>query len=273
MKTPEEILAKTENGLPRPSWTSRTPIGDDYAADESRITDIPLETKAHVNMIFARFMAIYGHKFKSCFETQNEIRLAKREWALSLRGYAEADLVAAVNRCKETLAWMPTVSEFLTILRSINGDFGLPAPYAAYQEACQYAADPLAHSWSHVAVYLAGKETGWFRLRAEEQGQVLPEFGYAYDLFCQRVRRGETLEQPIPKAISDQQDNTTARFIQAFATEHQLPESLLYYMTKPLGTRIRERLRADAQLQVEAMGLNLQLPADTSMGVTSGGKA
>ena len=227
-----------------------------------------MATKAHVNMLFARFMAIYGHKFKSCFETENEIRLAKREWALSLDGYSEAALVAAVNRCKETLAWMPTVSEFLAILRDIQGDFGLPSDTAAYQEACYKAADPASHQWSHPAVYLAGREIGWFRLRSEEASQVQPVFCYAYEQLCQRVRRGESLHTPIVQGIDDQQDNTTAQFILDFAKQQGITEDLLYYLTKPKGTQVRERLRAQAQLQLDAQGVKLRLPEDVSVRLT-----
>ena len=100
-------------------------------------------------MLFARFMAIYGHKFKSCFETQDEIRIAKREWALSMQGYSEAELVSAINRCKETLAWMPTISEFITILNEQSGDFGLPPAKIAYEEVCRYADHPTRHHWTH----------------------------------------------------------------------------------------------------------------------------
>lgn len=218
-------------------------------------------------MIFARFMAIYGHKFKSCFETENEIRLAKREWALSVDGYRESILVAAVNRCKETLAWMPTVSEFLAILRELQGDFGLPNALAAYQEACYKAADPTAHTWTHSAVYLAGREVGWFRLRGEESTQVQPAFTYAYEQFCQRVRRGDTLNTPPVKGIVDQQDNSTAKFILAFSEQEGIAEDLLYYLTKPKGTKIRERFRAQAQAQLEEKGIDLQLPTDISVGL------
>ncbi len=224
-----------------------------------------MATKAHVNMIFARFMAIYGHKFKSCFETENEIRLAKREWALSLEGYSEPLLVAAVNHCKETLAWMPTVSEFLAILRGLEGDLGLPDPVTAYHEACFKAADPSAHSWSHAAVYWAGKEVGWFRLRSEEAIQTQPLFVYSYEQLCQRVRRGESLELPVIQAIEDQQDNSTALFILQFAKQHAISEDYLYYLTKPKGSLIRERLRAQSQAKLDEQGLKVQLPSDTSL--------
>jgi len=215
-------------------------------------------------MIFTRFMAIYGYKYKSCFETEDELRIAKREWALSLRGYGEGELVAAVNRCKETLAWMPTISEFLAILRDLGGDFGLPSTRDAYIEACLHAEHPRRHDWSHPAVYLAGRNTGWFELRSEDEAEILPRFRYQYEVLCRRVREGETLELPVVPAIENKQESTTARFMLAFAEEHGLaPEvacSLLYYLTLPKGSTTRERFKQQAQAQVEAEGLAIELP-------------
>ncbi len=208
-------------------------------------------------------MAIYGHKFKSCFETENEIRLAKREWALSLEGYSEAALVAAVNQCKESLAWMPSISEFLAILRELHGDFGLPSVADAYYEACLKAQEPASHQWTHPAVYWAGREVGWFRLRSEEASQVQPAFHYAYEQLCQRVRKGESIELPVIKGLDDKQDNTTALFILNFAQQQGITEDLLYYLTKPKGTLVRDRLRAQAQAQLDAKGIQITLPVDT----------
>jgi hypothetical protein len=235
-----------------------------YGDGREQSATIPNETKTLVNMIFARFMAIYGHKFKSCFETEDELRIAKREWALSLRGYGERELVAAVNRCKETLAWTPTISEFLAILREIGGDFGLPSTRDAYVEACLHAQHPREHQWSHPAVYWAGRNTGWFELRSEDEEQVLPKFSYQYDVLCRRVRQGEELELPVLPAIENKQDSTTARFMLAFAEQHKLaPEyacDLLYYLTLPRGSKVRQRLRQQAQARADADGLALQLP-------------
>ncbi|MET3998611.1 replication protein P [Marinobacterium sp. MBR-109] len=263
MKTPAGILGKSANGLPQPSWTSRTPTGND-AREQAKAQPISAETKTLVNMIFARFMAIYGHKFKSCFETEDELRIAKREWALSLRGYGESELVAAVNRCKETLAWMPTISEFLALLREISGDHGLPGMRDAYIEACMHAEHPLEHPWSHPAVYHAGRETGWFRLRSEEERQVLPAFSYQYDVMCRRVREGESLEQPVPVAIENKQANTVADFIQRFTAEHDLePEegaTLLYYLTLPRGSKIRQRMQQQSQQKLDQRAAGITLP-------------
>lgn len=215
-------------------------------------------------MIFARFMAIYGHKFKSCFESQDEIRIAKREWALSLQGYGEVELVAAIDRCKETLAWMPTISEFLAILNELTGDHGLPPVKLAYEEACRYADLPSRHQWSHPAVYHAGRETEWFRLRGENEDRVFPDFRYNYQVICQRVRAGEDLSEPVPMALEDKTDNTLVEFIRRWGKENDLsPEqasTLLFYMTKPEGSQIRERFRQASAQRAENWGLNLELP-------------
>jgi hypothetical protein len=262
MKTPGEILAKTESGLPASSWTSPTRT----TSNTRKQQDAPLtqETKLIINKLFLRFMAIYGHKFKSRFESEEELRFTKREWALSLRGYSENEVMAAVERCKAIKAWMPEIAEFLDILHEVNGDHGLPGMRDAYIEACMHAEHPLAHQWSHPAVYHAGRETGWFRLRSEEEQQVLPAFGYQYDVMCRRVREGESLQQPVPKAIENKQANTVADFIQRFTAAHELePEegaTLLFYLTLPCGSRIRKRLQQQSQQKLDQRSAGITLP-------------
>ncbi|MFC6669407.1 hypothetical protein [Marinobacterium aestuariivivens] len=162
MKTPAEILGKNANRLPQQSWTSATPTGDAGQADaRQQANALPVETKALVNMLFARFMAIYGHKFKSCFETQDEIRIAKREWALSLRGYGEAELVAAIDHCKEQLAWMPTISEFLKILQE-QGDRRMPGCCAPTRRpACMPTTRPGTPGAIRRSIMPAGPRAGF----------------------------------------------------------------------------------------------------------------
>ena len=265
MKTPAEILAKTENGLPQPSWTSRTPTGEEEAP-QAAPRELSVEVKTLVNMIFARFMAIYGHKFKSCFETQDEIRIAKREWALSLEGYTESELVAAIDYCKENSAWMPTISEFLQVLRNLTGDHGLPAAKHAYEEACMNAEHASTHNWTHPAIYHAGKATGWFRLRTEDEPEVFPDFRYNYEVISRRVRQGEELTNPVPVALPDKSDDNLFSFIQSWGEEHNLKPEVaskwLFYLTKPKGSQVRARFQKQAQVEANAMGI--KLPDDYS---------
>jgi len=250
--------------LPTPSWTSTTPTGERSAGSQG--DPISVETKRLVNMIFARFMTIYGHKFKSTFQSEDEIRIAKREWALSLQGFSEAELVLAVNRSKESFVWMPTVAEFLSLLRRDYESYGLPNTLAAYREACLAADHPRQHAWSHAAVYHAGRATDWFRLRTEEKSQVFRDFEHNYRTLCQRVVKGESLEVPVPMALPDKSSNTLAEFIQAWGEAQQVaPEqaaTLLYYLSKPKGSPVRAHFRQQAETRMQAWGLALSLPDD-----------
>lgn len=217
-----------------------------------------------INMVFTRFMAIYGHKFKSSFETEAEMRIAKREWAMSLGNFSENELVAAVSICKETLSWAPSIAEFLVILQNLNSAFGLPDVRSAYREVCFNALSPSSHSWSHNVVYHAGRLTGWFELRSEPEKQTFPLFSYHFDIMCHRFRKGEILEQPVMVAIEDKQTSTLFSFINQWSIDNELsPEvgsSLLYYMTKPVGSRTRATFKANSQQQLNEMSLSITLP-------------
>jgi len=226
---------------------------------------ISVETKQLVNAIFARFMAIYGHKFKSTFESEDEIRIAKREWALSVAAYSESELVQAVTYCKENFAWAPSISEFLDVLRKFTSELGVPAVRSAYKEACMHADHPLEHEWSHPIVYWSGRAVGWFELRNLTEDETFKLFEYQYQLNVRRVRQGESLEVPNPVALEQKSELTQATTMLSFAKEHQLDESiackLLYYMTLPAKSRSRARQYRQAQQQAAELGV--ELPTDS----------
>ncbi|MCW9050767.1 MAG: replication protein P [Motiliproteus sp.] len=261
MKDINQLIAqRSANGSPKPSWTSKTSTGDSAGKQDL----INAETKTLVNMIFARFMTIYGHKFKSTFENENEIRIAKREWALSLRDYSEQELVHAVNRCKEEFVWMPTVSEFLSVLKKGFEDYGLPTSRQAYEEVCMHADHPRKHTWSHPAVYFAGRETDWFRLRSEEKSQVFTDFKFNYRKLCQRVLAGEDLQVPMAKGLPDKSSNTQADLIKTWGEENQVtPEqaaTLLFYLQKPKDSSVRAHFKARSEQLLKEWGVKAQLP-------------
>lgn len=219
-------------------------------------------------MLFTRFTVIYGHKFKSVFQREDEIRIAKREWALSLRGYTEQEMVAAIDRCKEQFEWMPTIAEFLGLMRKDLQDYGLPQALSAYHEACMHADHPRDHDWSHPAVYFAGRATDWFRLRTEDKRDVMPDFEFNYRQLCQRVMEGENLEVPIAQALPDKSSNTLALFVKQWGEQQGLtPEqaaTLLYYLEKPKGSPVRQHFKKQAQARLEQWQLTLTLPDDIS---------
>ena len=71
---------------------------------------------------------------------------------------------------------------------------------AAYREACNNAHRISQHRWSHGAVYQAGKESDWMKLRSEEQRYSFPVFKKIYSEICIRALRGEQFHVPVPAA-------------------------------------------------------------------------
>ncbi|MFT5706292.1 MAG: hypothetical protein ACI9ES_000564 [Oceanospirillaceae bacterium] len=265
MKTAKEILEKNVNALRPQSWTSTTPTGDEsLRAERAAKNEINQTTKTLINMVFTRFMAIYGHKFKSSFETEAEMRIAKREWAMSLTAYSENELVKAVSICKETLAWAPSIAEFIGILQGLNDALGLPDVRSAYREACFHALVPSKHKWSHCVVYHAGRAVGWFELRSEQEQQTFPQYSYQYEVMCRRFRQGEKFDLPVAVAIEDKQTTTLFLFISEWSGEHgfssEFGSTLLYYMTKPKSSKARQNFKAKSQAKLDELQSNVLLP-------------
>ena len=202
-------------------------------------------------MLFARFMVIYGHKFKSAFNSPKELVIAKREWATSIGNYDEDVLVAALELAKQTYSWMPSIAEFLQLIEKCQQGFGLPAGEQAYAEACRYASEPLKHAWSHAAVYHAGKKCGWFELRSHSQQQMAPRFKSVYKDLCDRVLAGEILIMPGQKALPEPSSSELFELINAWAERNSLvveeAQTNLYYLHLVARNPLRRRLHEKAQ--------------------------
>ncbi|MDH2431223.1 hypothetical protein QCD60_01465 [Pokkaliibacter sp. MBI-7] len=250
----ENVLEKIVNRSDKTFSTSTILTGDQLIAPESRQDLIDDRTKQLINLIFARFAAIYGHKFESMFSSERAVVLAKREWALSLRGVSEQYLVRAVDHCKETLSWMPTIAEFLAVVRNL-GNSAFPEAYAAYEEACMHADRPREHVWSHPVVFHAGRQSNWYQLRRGETRIMFKVFAEHYRNLCQRAMDGESFVVPINTALPDKTPDTLFAFIARWGEQHQFtPEqahTLLFYLTKPKGSGPREVLLNNAKRLLE----------------------
>ena len=140
------------------------------------------ETGILVNMIFARFKLLYGLKFRKQYDSDDEIDIAKREWALSLEGYSKEELSVAMESCKVLHKWPPTIADFIELIPGNNIE--PPDIRKAYEEAARYSDTPQKHNWSHNAVYLAGKSIGWYDLRTSSKSKSWPLFRQAYKQAC-----------------------------------------------------------------------------------------
>jgi len=204
------------------------------------------KVKSLVNMLFARFMTIYGHKFKSVFDDDKEIIIAKREWAFSLAGYEEDVLVLAIEQAKRQYSWMPSIAEFLQLMDQCQQSFGLAPAEQAYAEACRHATAPKHHSWSHAAVYHAGRTTGWFELKSLPRQATQGRFNQHYKMLCQRVLAGENLEQVQTTALPTPNNDDLFALIDQWAKQlditPELAQSALYFLHLPVQSPLRENL-------------------------------
>ncbi|ETX09442.1 hypothetical protein MUS1_08815 [Marinomonas ushuaiensis DSM 15871] len=215
-------------------------------------------------MLFARFKAIYTHKFASAYSNPDEVKLAKREWAIALKGFQEPLLAYAVERTKEVYAWPPTISEFLKLISTAYKAYGLADPRSAYLEACSCRSDPLSYKWSHPAVFFAGSQAGWYKLKSEEERVSWPLFEQSYLKVVDRVIAGERLV--IPKVIMIEDKLTlgvpdlTSKIAKELSIEEAEVAALLYYTQKTYGTGVRQRYREISQKKLENMGYKEKLP-------------
>lgn len=216
-------------------------------------------------MLFARFKAIYTHKFASAYSNPDEVKLAKREWAIALKGFQEPLLAYAVERTKEVYAWPPTISEFLKLISTAYKAYGLPDPRSAYLEVCACRVDPLTYKWSHPAVFFAGSETDWYKLKSEEERVSWPLFEQSYLKIVDKVIAGERLKIPKVVMIEDQHTLSVKDLISQIAQALSVAEDdiapLLYYTQKTVGSGVRARYREVSQNKLLAMGYKGELPA------------
>ena len=245
------------------SQTSTTQTGNQEQIQQEQ-AEAQQQTRVLVNMLFARFKAIYTHKFASAYANPDEVKLAKREWAIAIKGFKEPLLAYAVERSKETYAWPPTIAEFLQLIAKAYAAYGLTEPRAAYLEASQCRINPLEFSWSHPAVYHAAASTGWYSLKSDEETKTWPVFEKNYNQVVNRIIQGEALEVPSVALIENKQEDHLAQLIPDLVEKTQLPEGevarLLYYLKKTKGTSIRARYRANSQAELNAKGFDISLP-------------
>lgn len=80
---------------------------------------------------------------------------------------------------------------FRKLCRFTNDDLGLPDSKQAYYEACAAPSPKDRHHWSHAIVYLSGQSVGWWNINHEPETKAYPMFKHYYDVFVDRVRKGE----------------------------------------------------------------------------------
>ena len=164
-----------------------------------------------INTLFTLLEDAYPLKFKRAFPTEEDLSRAKRVWYQSLKEYHPKRIVRAAQKALDTSKFFPDLSDIRELCKLRYDEVGLKEPLQAYYEACYAPVQTREYHWSHIAVYLAARQTGWMTLRSEEQRIALPIFERNYEILCNRVLDGEDLETDIMKGLEDSRSKDLLR--------------------------------------------------------------
>ena len=159
-----------------------------------------------INQVFALFRINYHNQFYSAYTDTELLNQAKRLWLDALSHFSEKQILTGAKKVIETSDYLPTLNRMIQSCEEQSNDQGLPSPYDAYLEACNAPTPKSSANWSHLAVYYAGVETGWYRLSNEPESNSYPAYQQNYRRICREVALGKKLETPAEiNAIEDQE--------------------------------------------------------------------
>lgn len=162
------------------------------AADES--------LRIAVAQVFSIFQRKYGPRWRDRFEDPK----ARAVWFASFRAagltaesikHGLAQLSVPRRRLATQAGWPPSDEEFIAICLP-------PAPMLdqAVFEVMAWARDE-KHVFTHPAIGAAAKSVGTWIIRSGERDAVRKAIEVAYQTALARLARGETLDQPVLKAL------------------------------------------------------------------------
>ena len=173
-----------------------------------------------INAVFTLLEDAYPLKFKRAFQTHEDVIRAKRVWKNSLQEFSSRRILIAAKKALDDSKFFPDLSDIRKLCKLRYDEVGLKDPLQAYYEACYSPQQHRDYPWSHVAVYLAARATGWMMLRSEEQQTAYPVFERNYEILCNRVLEGENLEEDIMKGIEDSRSKEATRLAEESAREN-----------------------------------------------------
>ncbi|MFK0570430.1 replication protein P [Endozoicomonas sp.] len=195
-----------------------------------------------MNAVFTLLEDAYPLKFKRAFSTDEDVVRAKRVWLSSLREYTPRRILYAAKKALDTSKFFPDLSDLRALCKLRYDEVGLKEPLQAYYEACYAPQQTRAFPWSHIAVYLAARATGWMMLRSEEQRVAFPVFERNYEILCNRVLEGEDLETSILKGLEDSRHKEVTRQAEEAAQLQQRQTMVRQGIDPDNGSSARDRL-------------------------------
>jgi hypothetical protein len=170
-----------------------------------------LELVEAINQIFALFRLNYHNQYYSAYPDAQQLQQIKKLWLDSLGDYPVEQILRGARHAIEHSEYLPTLHRMHECCRESAAACGLPAARDAYLEACRAPSPKSAQTWSHAAVYLAGRDSDWYFLANNVERVSWPVFREHYQRYCAMALRGEKLEVPAPEALEHQPSRPLSR--------------------------------------------------------------
>ncbi len=158
-----------------------------------------------VTRLFEEFALAYHNQYRKAFPNRSTLDRAKKYWLGHLKSFSPNQIVRAGAELVSSSEFMPSLADMVNTCRRDTALFGLPSIRSAYHEACLKPSPKAGQNWSHEAVYLAGRATGWQLLAGEAESVSFPQFEYHYRHFCRQVVEGAELAEerptPLPRQV------------------------------------------------------------------------
>lgn len=189
------------NGLINASQIAQQAIQQPHRGEYVEKTGV-YTAQEFVDRVCAKLRAITKGYSKKLGSAAGEVEY-KRQLALAL---AENDLTTdesiepALNYYRGKDEWMPTPAQFINacLVRHVDG---CPPAKSAYLEYCLNHGNP-KHQWSHPIVREAVRASGrGYDIKTLPEEKAFPLFEQAYQVLMDRVRKGEAIDTPIPRAL------------------------------------------------------------------------
>ena len=198
------IEASRTTSPTRPGQTSAEQAGSGRkSAPEARIEAI--------NQVFALFRLNYHNQYYAAFPDAEQLKQIKKLWLDALADYPTEQILRGAKHAIEHSEYLPTLNRMLECCQQGLSDLGLPSAHDAYIEACRAPAPRAAQAWSHPAVYLAGRDSGWYFLASNTERSSWPVFSEHYQRYCIRVLQGETLAMPARETLEHHEARPLSR--------------------------------------------------------------
>lgn len=154
--------------------------------------------RKNINDIFQRLQGIFP-TWRVAYPTEKELIEAKKNWAKALISsgiHSFEQIKRGMDKARLTDSpFFPTSGQFIAWCVELPSarSLGMPDATDAYREAIENCHDISRWNPSHPAVYEAGREVTWHRLRRCDITTGKKEFLEAYKRLVKRVAAGEEI--------------------------------------------------------------------------------